>query len=184
MNDALPEADTTDTTVMKLQEVPNCHNITVTIWKWRTKNDNDQINYLAIRKGSSCCFIQSRISNSYKTVRSAKTSKSENVELPPLPRYVGTCKIMYEKNLATIRKSGIQFHLNGIFNPMPMNTHIAPECCVAQWRKRFVRPYSFIMLNTVNLKQNTHRSQQNDRRRLRPTKLQEYPSLPATADYC
>jgi hypothetical protein len=31
MNDALPEADTSDTTVIKLQEVPNCHNITVTI---------------------------------------------------------------------------------------------------------------------------------------------------------
>jgi hypothetical protein len=51
--------------------------------------------------------ILSRISNSYKTVRSAKTSKSEKVGLPPLPRYVGTCKIMYEKILDTIWKSGL-----------------------------------------------------------------------------
>jgi hypothetical protein len=32
---------------------------------------------------------------------------SENVELPPLPRYVGTCTILYEKILDTIHKSGL-----------------------------------------------------------------------------
>jgi len=31
----------------------------------------------------------------------------EKVGLPPLPRYVGTCKIMYEKILDTIHKSGL-----------------------------------------------------------------------------
>jgi hypothetical protein len=70
-------------------------------------NDNDRINYLAIRKGSSRCFIRIRISNSYKTVWSAKTSKSEKVGLLPLPRYVKTCKIMYEKIRDTIHKSGL-----------------------------------------------------------------------------
>ncbi len=34
-------------------------------------------------------FIRIRISNSYKTVRSAKSSKSEKIGLPHLPRYVG-----------------------------------------------------------------------------------------------
>ena len=42
-----------------------------------------------------------------KKNRSAKTSKSEKNGLPPLPRYAGTCTIMYEKILATIRKSGL-----------------------------------------------------------------------------
>ena len=37
----------------------------------------------------------------------AKTSKSEKIGLPPFPGYVGTCTIMYEKILATIRKSGL-----------------------------------------------------------------------------
>jgi len=32
---------------------------------------------------------------------------SEKVGPHPLPRYVGTCKIMYEKILDTIHKSGL-----------------------------------------------------------------------------
>ena len=35
---------------------------------------------------------------------------------------------------------------------MPMRTHIAPECYVAQRSKRFVEQYPFIILETVNLK--------------------------------
>ena len=57
------EADTTQQNLMKLQEVPNCHNITVTIWKWLNKNNNDQLNYLAIEKGSSPVFIRIHTSN-------------------------------------------------------------------------------------------------------------------------
>jgi hypothetical protein len=110
--------------LMKLQEVPNCHNVTVTIWKWRTKNDNDQINYVAIRKGSSRCFIRIRISNSNKTVRSAKTSKSEKFGLSPLPRYVGTCKIVFEIILDTIHKSGLLSLTRVAFiNPMLVPKH-------------------------------------------------------------
>jgi hypothetical protein len=57
-------------------------------------------------KRSSCFFIRIRISNWYKKVPSAKTLSEKN-GLPPLPRYVGTCTIMYEKIVATIRKSGL-----------------------------------------------------------------------------
>jgi hypothetical protein len=57
------EADTTEQNLMKLQEVTNCHNITVTIWKWLKKNNNDRLNYLAIEKGSSPIFIRIHISN-------------------------------------------------------------------------------------------------------------------------
>ncbi len=86
-------------------------------------NDNDQINYLAIRKGSSRCFIRIRISNSYKSVRSAKTFKSEKVGLPPLPRYVGTCKNMYKKILATFRKSGL-YSLTRVAYSQPQYTNL------------------------------------------------------------
>ena len=55
----------------------------------------------------------------FVSVRSAKTFKSEKVGLPHLPRYVGTCKIMYKKIQDTIHKRGLYDHsMYGIVNPI------------------------------------------------------------------
>jgi len=62
------------------------------------------INYLGIRN-DPLAFLYEFVSRIGIKVPSAKTSKSEKIGLPHLPSYVGTCTIMYQTILATIRKS-------------------------------------------------------------------------------
>ena len=64
--------------------------------------------------------------NSYKTVLykfgsrisikqfDRRNHRRPKNRLPPLPRYVGTCKIMYEKILDTIHKSGLSSSLGNV----------------------------------------------------------------------